>query len=247
MPADAERAAPKPAPAALPVVAPVARPVAVSLAESPRQQTMRLVGSLGLATVVSLGIAVPGLLLTSHSEWPRIGRAAVLCAAMSAAMLTGGGRRSYRASDSWEPHLRLGAMGLGIGLLAYWLEGWGWPKLLVESAPEPGFRAVAGVFQLETAAFDVLVGYLMYFGGLFAAGRWWKAAAEDRPDRVAFLPCIAAAAWGTVLAFLWPWHHAHILGGLLPLVLATLVVQAVSPWTPALPNPPKKLRYRPAH
>ena len=62
----------------------------------------------------------------------------------------------------------------------------------------------------------------------------------QHPDRV-----IAAGFWSAVLLFLWPWESGPAVGGILPLVVASIAVQAVSPWTPPAPAvQPKKLRLR---
>jgi hypothetical protein len=89
--------------------------------------------------------------------------------------------------------------------------------------------------------------YLLYFGGVLTAGRWWLLAAKDRKDRFGLFPLMAASFWGGLLVFLWPWiAGSPVAGGIVPLVIAAAAVQLSSPWVeppPPLPSP-KKLRWR---
>jgi hypothetical protein len=72
-------------------------------------------------------------------------------------------------------------------------------------------------------------------------------AARDRKDRFSLLGPIAAAFWGGVLLFLWPGTGTSAWAdGLIPLVLAAVVVQWVSPWAPPPPPAPRRLRWKSA-
>ena len=109
-----------------------------------------------------------------------------------------------------------------------------------------GGTSAFGFLHLPEGTMSVAVRYLLYFGGVLAIGRWWKPAARDRKDRVSLFPAIAAAFWAGVLVFLWPWQGGEPwAGGIVPVVLAAVAVQLVSPWTPPPPPIPKKLRFRP--
>ena len=105
-----------------------------------------------------------------------------------------------------------------------------------------------GQLRLTPDALSAGLKYVLYFAAVLGAGRWWKAAARDRRDRFTMLPPLAAAFWGTVLMFLWPWQPGQtpVVGGIVPLVLAAVAVQAASAWTPPPPPAPKRLRFRPA-
>src|SRR5207248_7295462 len=112
----------------------------------------------------------------------------------------------------------------------------------------PSEAYLFGLVQLTPDSLSAGLKYLLYFGAVLGAGRWWKAAARDRKDRFTLWPPIAAAFWGAVLVFLWPWQAggSPVVGGIVPLVLATVAVQAASPWAPPPPPAPRRLRFRPA-
>jgi hypothetical protein len=114
-----------------------------------------------------------------------------------------------------------------VGALAFWLDGWSVPT------------------SSHDESFPRAIRYLLYFGGVLAAGRWWKATARDRKERFSLFPVLAAGFWSTVLLFLWPWTTGTAANGILPLVVAVISVQAVSPWTQSVTlTQPKKLRLR---
>ena len=78
---------------------------------------------------------------------------------------------------------------------------------------------------------SVLARYLFYFGLAAAACRWWRLTDKLRRERVRVFPVVAAGFWGCFLLFLWPWEAAPGSLGVAPLVVATVAVQAASPWT----------------
>ena len=133
-----------------------------------------------------------------------------------------------------------------VGAAAFWADGWNTPQLATPDSPAGNVYLFQSV-EVPDGGVATGLKYLLFFGGVLAAGRWWKAAAKDRKDRFSLFPPIAAAFWGAVLLFLWPWQAGNpVAGGIVPLVLATVAVQAASPWTPPPPPAPKKLRFRTA-
>jgi hypothetical protein len=74
--------------------------------------------------------------------------------------------------------------------------------------------------------------------------RWWRVADRKRAERFSFFPLFAAGFWGLVFLFVWPWSHASSAYGVIALMMAALVVQAVSPWSPPPPPMPKRLRLK---
>ena len=82
---------------------------------------------------------------------------------------------------------------------------------------------------MSPETFSAGLKYLFYFGLAMAACRWWVATDRKRQERVRFVPIIAAAFWGTVFMFLWPWDSAPVIVGIAPLVIAAVAVQAVEP------------------
>lgn len=190
----------------------------------------RAVGNLGAVVfapvVAALGL-IPYALVTGTADGHALGKLFLVTTAAAWAMLVGTGLTKHAGPDSWMRRLRLGVLGLAVGGLAFWLDGWTTPH------------------NSHDDTFPTAVRYLLYFGGVLAAGRWWKATARDRKERFSLFPVVAAGFWSAVLLFLWPWEAGGAAGGIVPLVVASIAVQAVSPWTPPVPAvQPKKLRLR---
>ena len=166
--------------------------------------------------------------------------------ALAAAMIVGAGGSTFHSTDSWNRRFRLAALGLLVGALAFWVDGWKLPHLS-HGETNPDGTTLFGFLTFAPETLSVGIRYLLYFGLALGVGRWWRATARDRKERFSLFPPIAAAFWGAVLLFLWPWEAGSPLpGGIVPLVLATVAVQTASAWSPPPAALPKRLRYRPA-
>ena len=219
---------------------PQARPVITAW----RDRITDLAGGLTKAPLIGALALVPYALLAQTSEWATLGKMFLMTSTLSWVLLIGAGRRNYRSTDSWWPRLRFAMLGMAVGVLAFWAEGWAMP--LVNTWPTPtGYKTLFGLLTFEGDTLSVLSRYMLYFGGILGAGRWWRTVARDRKDRLTLWPPIAAGLWGSLLLFLWPWESGSpVTGAIVPLILATVAVQMVSPWTPPPPPQPKKLRFR---
>ena len=225
---------------------PLARPVPVAAAVTYawRQRASHRAGALLKIPAIAALTTVPYAAFSSRADWPEAGQIFLVTSTLAVGMVVANGRRTDRSPDGWLARGRLVLAGALAGCLAYWASGWPLPTLAAGEPLVAGGKSLMGLFRFDPGALSVLAGYVMYFGGALGAGRWWKATAEDRRDRLSLFPAVAAAFWGCVLAFLWPWESGTVVtGGLIPLALAAVVAQAVSPWTPPLPPAPKKLRY----
>ncbi|OWK41898.1 serine/threonine-protein kinase [Fimbriiglobus ruber] len=239
-----------PAPAApLPVAAPVpARqlPVAVPVpGPTTRDRLTDLTGTMVAIPLVVVVSLVPYALVAQTTDWSVLGKLFVLTVLLGWAMTAGAGAARFHGSDSWGRRLRLAGLGALVGCAAFWLDGLAIPGPdSPQLPPEPYPMAVLhGVPAVASAA----ARYTLYFGLILGAGRWWRTVAKDRKDRFSLFPPIAAAFWGSVLLFLWPWEiGSPVAGGIVPLVLAAVAAQVAAPWVPAPVALPKKLRYRPA-
>ncbi len=235
--ADPPRA--KPVPPAPPRVdntsLPLARPVTW------RDKVVSGLGAfLAAPLVVALGVVPYSLVVnglghfpTWDALFPHVLKVFFVTTAVVWAVLLGSAGATAAGPDSWRRRLTLGGLGLGVGGLAYWLGGWD----PVHPAAGPGSAIDPGLF------------WVLYFGGLLTAGRWWKGAARDRKERFSFFSVLTAAFWGGVLLVLklfWPNQDTGSwVEGVVMAVLASVAVQAVSPWTPATTaTSPKKLRLR---
>jgi len=252
---DAPKAAPLPEPILVPgppataqrtLPLPIARPTASELVVFAwRDRLADLSGALAAAPLlVALPLVVYGVVM-QVGDPVVLGKVFLVTTALAWTMILGAGGRSYRSADTWWPRLRFAGLGLAVGLLAFWLDGW-----LVPNASAGGPVSSRGVTFFGLASIDgesvpVAAKSLLYFAGVLGAGRWWRLSARDRKDRVSLVPLFAAGFWGWLLSFLWPTGTEHVFeGAILPLVVAAAAVQAVSPWIPAVNTASKKLRLR---
>jgi hypothetical protein len=65
---------------------------------------------------------------------------------------------------------------------------------------------------------------------------------RHRGHRFGFFPILAVAFWALILLIIWPWPETP--HGAVALVLASVIVQLVSPWEPPPPPPVRRLRLR---
>jgi hypothetical protein len=144
-----------------------------------------------------------------------------------------------RRGDSWLRRLVMLFVGIGVGFGALWLEGWvprlppGDPSPLASASP-----AFTSVFPSGGVA-DVAA-YLSYFGLVFFALRWWKMADPRRGQRFSFAPILASGFWSLILLLVWPQPmHAAV-----ALIVASVIVQLVSPWEPPPRAAAKPVRLR---
>jgi hypothetical protein len=195
----------------------------------------RAVGQLGAVVfapvIAALGLIPYALVVTTthvgQADWMSLAKTFLVTTAATWAVLIGSGLSKFKSEDGWGRRLRLGLLGMGVGVIGFWLDGWTVPQ------------------TSHSDSFPTAVRYLLYFGGVMAAGRWWRATARDRKERFSLFPVVAAGFWSSVLLFLWPWESGTAAGGIIPIVVAVIAAQAVSPWTPpAVAIQPKKLRLR---
>jgi hypothetical protein len=210
-----------------PAAAPAAAPV--SAVRSVRDRLAELAAGLALAPAVCAAATAPWALVRTESPlWPLLGRVFVAATALTWLLVLVGRLPRRDDRNPWGRRAVQLAAGLAVGALAFWLDGW--------SAAAGAGAATTRDFVLPTghrvspAGFSVGVRYLFYFGLATAAGRWWAATDFRRRVRVRALPVAAAAVWGGVFLFLWPWESASFVAGLAPLVVAGFAVQVVSPW-----------------
>lgn len=210
-----------------------------------RDRLTDLTGAMVKAPLFAALALVPYAVIAPAHSWESAGRFFLVTVLLCWAMLVGGSGVSHRAPDAWSRRLRMAALGLLVGVVAFWVDGWSLPRPGSDQLPSDQTYPAA-ILQAAPEAVSAGTRYLLYFGGVLGIGRWWRAVARDRKDRFSLFPGIVAAFWGLLLAFLWPWQSGAVWAGAIPLVLAALVVQAASPWDPAPLPAPKKLRYRPA-
>jgi hypothetical protein len=226
-PPPAARPAEPPRPAARPQAVPVAEPKYKSgpLPQAFRERLSDLAGAFPVVPVVAGLCTLPWALFPSAAQWTNLGRVFVLATVISWAALVVA-RPLKPGHTTWGRRLQMLFAGMGVGLLAFWLDGRG---VVWDGPPD----LAAGTFPAldGPASATVLVRYLFYFGLTAAACRWWRLTDRLRRERVRMFPVVAAGFWGCCLLFLWPWEAAPGSLGVAPLVVAAVAVQVASPWT----------------
>ncbi len=210
-----------------------------------RGQVGELAGSMFLAVVLSLLATLPWVsLIQPSTSWKRdlpaffFATVAVCWAVLVPTkfwMQSSFGNRLGR-------RLCLAGLGLAIGLGILWLGGWQSPWAQDTNTP-PG--ASAGIGLSEESAFGVVSGYLCYFTLSLGAVRWWRLTDRRRKSWFSLFPMLAVGFWGLLLGaiFIGP-TRTDPMFGVAALVMASAIVQWVSPWEPPPPAPPKRLRLR---
>jgi hypothetical protein len=88
-------------------------------------------------------------------------------------------------------------------------------------------------------------GYLSYFALSLGAVRWWRMTERRRKSWFSLFPVMATGFWALLFGLVfWPWGANPYMFGAAALVMASAVVQWVSPWEPPPPPPPRRLRLR---
>ena len=217
----------------------VAKPVRVAA----RDRLMDLTGAMVKAPVVAaLGTGIYAI-ANRHGDPLTLGKLFLLSVAVSWAVLATSAGARYKTSDSWGRRARLGGLGLLIGFFAFWLTG---TTAETETTELVGF-APGMSFRFAEADASRLGYYLLYFGGVLGACRWWRMTAKDRKDRFSLFPPIAAGFWASVFLFAFAQTGEGNFGlAILPMVLSAVAVQWVSPWQAAPPPVAKKLRWKAA-
>jgi hypothetical protein len=239
-------------PVAHPLSALPVRPIPMALpAQTTRERLMELCGSLALSVLLAGLFCILWAAVLRTNDLQTVGGYFFITVAGCWAVLLPSKLWVRRVQDSLGRRLVLMSLGLLIGLEALWLDGHELSVLFsaqprAAATPPPG----VAVPQHERWSFgnwarpDVPVAacYLSYFGLAFFVLRWWRLTERRRPQRFSLFAVLAAVFWGLALFALWPGNQAAL--GVVTLVMAAVIVQLVSPWEPAPPASPRKLRWR---
>jgi len=118
-------------------------------------------------------------------------------------------------------------LGALLGVASWWLDGWSFAAGTADPA------ATVPLGRIEAA-------YFAYYALAFFTLRWWRMTGRRRPHRFSFAPLLGSLFWGLVLLLLVRPHGP----GVVVLVLASAIVQLVSPWDQPPPPPAKRMRLR---
>ncbi len=230
----------KAAPAAAPARgARAPEPVLTALpAVSLREKMTELFGSMSLTVLFAALATVLWAALSQRSDLAALGNIFFLTVGASWAILIPAKFWTDRRGDGWSRRLIMMLLGGVLGLGALWLDGW-----TPGQTADPTTVPTAGGALVPLFPTDVVTeaSYFSYYALAFFALRWWRMTARRRSHRFSFAPILAAGFWGLVLLLLvrpqhWP--------GALVLVLASAIVQLVSPWEQPPPPVAKRMRLR---
>lgn len=138
------------------------------------------------------------------------------------------------------------ALGVLVGVAAFWLEGWSFPTVVPNGVSVPANESyLAGTVRAAPGAMEHLIGYPLFFALALGVYSWADCSRRRRRERFSLGPVFGAAVWAFVLWVGWnvflhsydlPWYTVVAVAG------TAGVVQLVSPWTPPPPPQPKRRR-----
>lgn len=261
-PASALPASDRPAiPVAIPVARPVGRAVEIPLEAKParlpaapepapapsvaptpmtlRDQLGELAGSMTLAAAFAAVATTLLAALRFTTDWTAIGTLFFLTVGVSWAVLVPAKFWSGKPADEWSRRLLLMTAGALIGLGALWLDGWtpNIPGLTVVAGAEPSNSGLIPNSTLATGA-----GLISFFGLALGLLRWWRLADRRRDSWFSFFPVLATGIFALILTLVWPWPDRPY--GAAALVMASMIIQWVSPWQAPPPALPRKMKLR---
>jgi hypothetical protein len=225
-----------PLPVATPVALPraKARPVPPAPPPVPSGQTARdriteLAGGFVLVPLVAAACTAPWAAFQSAGQWSLLARVFLLATVLAWAVMIIGRLPKRSEQNPWGRRAIQLVVGLCLGALAFWLDGWALPTGTTNATSRDLVLFTNHRVGPETLSTGMR--YLFYFGLTVALCRWWKATDRKRKERVRFFPLIAAGFWGAVFLFLWPSSDSSPMKlGVSVLVIAAVAAQAASPW-----------------
>ena len=224
----------EPTPPAPPTVQPVVEQLpSVLPARSFQGQVAELCGSLVLAVVMAgLGSMLWASVGNNSASSNDLLASFYLTVATCWAIIIPAKLWSQNRGDSWSRRIVMMGLGIAVGFIALWLDGW--------SLRFPTHGASSHLGMDLAGGSPNQARYISYYALGFFALRWWKLAERRRSHRFSFAPIMAAGFWGMALLLVWnePWR------GTLVLASSAAIVQLVSPWQPPAPKAARRVRLR---
>jgi hypothetical protein len=144
-----------------------------------------------------------------------------------------------KTNDEWSRRLVLMACGAIVGLGALWLDGWTTAPAIATNISSPSSESSSW----HNNPVAVGAGFVSFFGLALGLLRWWKVSDRRRGSWFSFFPVLATGVWGVLLTLVvWPWKDRPY--GVAALILSSMIVQWVSPWTAPPPPTPRRLKLR---
>jgi hypothetical protein len=244
------RPLPAPKPAPIPVqVPPSAEPAPSLPATTVRGQLADLCASMLLTVLFAFVATALWATLSQIHSGEVLRMVFFLTVASSWAVLAPSKVWSDRRGDPWSRRIVMLALGCLVGIAALWLDGGGpvpftegraWGAPVPRDAPSPPADDSLIGTLLPGYVFHA-ASYLIYFGLVFFALRWWRMAERHRTSRFSLFPILAAGFWALILL---PLVGEPLWRGAVALVQAAVIVQLVSPWEAPPPRATRRLRLR---
>ncbi|MGF1582001.1 MAG: serine/threonine-protein kinase [Gemmataceae bacterium] len=209
------------------------------------------------SSLMALLFSVLWSVVLGRTTLPIVGEYFFVGLAASWAVLIPASLWTKRATESMGRRVCLMSFGLLVGFLTLWLEGHDLSALVTNQAqaspvvvvPEPSTdpldedSTVPHLIE-TTSEKTILACYLGYFGLAFFGLRWWHLADRKRSRRFSMFSVLAAGLLGFVLLLLlWPApQRTQASLGVVSLVMASVIVQLVSPWQKPQIRQPQKFR-----
>jgi hypothetical protein len=202
--------------------------------QTARDRLTELAGGFALAPLITAACTAPWAVFQTSVQWSLLARVFMLSTVLAWAVMVIGRLPKKNEQNPWGRRAIQLVVGLCLGALAFWLDGWALPTGTAQATSRD--LVLFTNHRIHPETFSTGMRYLFYFGLTVALCRWWKATDWKRKERVRFIPLFAAAFWGVVFLFLWPSESAPLMLGVSVLVIATVAAQAASPWAgpPAL-------------
>lgn len=224
-------------PVAMPVSpSPVAAPVPVSTPRPMRDRLTELAGAVALTPLVAAACTAPWAAFQGAVPWSLLARVFLLATVLAWAVMLIGRLPKRSESNPWGRRAIQLVIGLCVGALAFWLDGWALPTGTASASSRDIVLFTSHRISQDT--FGTGMKYLFYFGITVALCPWWYATDRRRRERVRFVPLMVVGFWGAVFLFLWPSEAAPALTGASVLVIAAVAAQVASPWA----GPPVRSR-----
>jgi len=194
--------------------------------------------SLAATFLVTLAVYMSTNILAEPTHAVYFGTVTMLAAW---ALLAPGKLGEGKKSDAMFRRATHGAIGLGVGFLAFGLQDYlmlsGDPLLFSDEARNEVWQ-IGRISVTNGTGYPTLAAFMLFFGGLFAARRWWWQADNFRRSRFRVSSTLLTLVVGAVVAGLL--HFPGHLGATWALAISA-VVQLSAGWTPQeerlLPQP----------
>ncbi|MEZ6141808.1 MAG: serine/threonine-protein kinase [Zavarzinella sp.] len=204
--------------------------------------------SMAAAPIAAGGVVLTWLIVsvifTRNIPWDELIPLGGLTVLLSwAVILTAKFFSSQKGEGSW----RMAGVGAIMGLAAFWLDGWTFPKLIEEGQQVATEQAyLGGSLQASQGTMEHLIGYPLTYGIIFGLTHWGAFMKRHRKERFSLGPVFAVGFYA-FMTWILGWR-LMISGDSPPsfIFLATAgsaaVVQMVSSWAAPPPPIPKRRR-----